>query len=74
MYGCSISITNAIKQNGKKIQSNKPIFETFIGNLRLFMASAFPILHILFLFVCVFNYDKIYEESLEKAKKEFEIF
>lgn len=73
LFGCSFSVTKAIKQSGKKIQIAEPTFETLIANLRVFVVSALPIFHILLLFVNVFNYDKICENALEKAQKEFEI-
>ena len=74
LFGCSFSVVKAIKQSGRKIQITTPTLETLIANLRVFVISALPIFHILFLFVNVFNYDKIYENTLEKAQKEIEIF
>lgn len=73
MFGCSFSVLKFIKQSGKKIQIAKPNLEFFIVSLRAVVVSALPIFHILLLFVNVFKYDKICEDSVEKARKDFEI-
>lgn len=74
LFGCSFSVLSFLKQSGKKFQIAKPTLETLIANLRVVVASALPIFHILLLFNCVFNYYKIYEDSLEKTLKKFENF